>query len=119
MPRPSIAGSSVAASSPASPWRTLEPDDPTLADGLLVCTTEVTTSAEIEAFAVALEIELAEPARPGRSRPMSATGPRLQPTIFERSRPGRGGGKIPHPPRTRSSACRPTSAGRSRRPCRR
>jgi glycine dehydrogenase subunit 2 len=30
---------------------------------------------------------------------MSATGPRLQPTIFERSRPGRGGGKIPHPPK--------------------
>ena len=29
---------------------------------------------------------------------MSVTGPRLQPTIFERSRPGRGGGKIPHPP---------------------
>ena len=30
---------------------------------------------------------------------MSATGPRLQPTIFERSRPGRGGGKIPHAPK--------------------
>lgn len=30
---------------------------------------------------------------------MSVTGPRLQPTIFERSRPGRGGGKIPHAPR--------------------
>ena len=29
---------------------------------------------------------------------MSVTGPRLQPTVFERSRPGRGGGKIPHPP---------------------
>ena len=29
---------------------------------------------------------------------MSVTGPRLQPTIFERGRPGRGGGKIPHPP---------------------
>ncbi|MFL5757903.1 MAG: aminomethyl-transferring glycine dehydrogenase subunit GcvPB [Chloroflexota bacterium] len=26
-------------------------------------------------------------------------GERLQPTIFERSRPGRGGGKIPHPPK--------------------
>ena len=32
-------------------------------------------------------------------RPVSVTGPRLQPTIFERSRPGRGGGKIPHPPK--------------------
>ena len=29
---------------------------------------------------------------------MSVTGPRLQPTIFERGRAGRGGGKIPHPP---------------------
>ncbi len=30
---------------------------------------------------------------------MSVTGPRLQPTLFERSRPGRGGGKIPHAPK--------------------
>ena len=30
---------------------------------------------------------------------MSVTGPRLQPTIFELGRPGRGGGKIPHPPK--------------------
>ncbi len=30
---------------------------------------------------------------------MSVTGPRLQPTLFERSSPGRGGGKIPHPPK--------------------
>ena len=30
---------------------------------------------------------------------MSVTGDRLQPTIFELSRPGRGGGKIPHPPK--------------------
>ena len=30
---------------------------------------------------------------------MSVTGPRLQPTLFERSRPGRGGDKIPHPPK--------------------
>ncbi len=29
---------------------------------------------------------------------MSASGPRLQPTIFERSKPGRGGGLVPHPP---------------------
>jgi glycine dehydrogenase subunit 2 len=28
---------------------------------------------------------------------MSVTGPKLQPTLFERSRPGRGGDKIPHP----------------------
>jgi glycine dehydrogenase subunit 2 len=30
---------------------------------------------------------------------MSVTGPRLQPTLFEMSRSGRGGGKIPHPPK--------------------
>jgi len=30
---------------------------------------------------------------------MSVVGDRLQPTLFERSRPGRGGGKIPHPPK--------------------
>jgi glycine dehydrogenase subunit 2 len=30
---------------------------------------------------------------------MSVTGPRSQPTLFELSRPGRGGGKIPHPPK--------------------
>ena len=30
---------------------------------------------------------------------MSVVGPKLQPTLFERSRPGRGDGKIPHPPK--------------------
>ena len=30
---------------------------------------------------------------------MTAGGDRLGPTLFERSRPGRGGGKIPHPPK--------------------
>ena len=30
---------------------------------------------------------------------MSVVGKRLQPTLFERGRPGRGGGKIPHPPK--------------------
>ena len=30
---------------------------------------------------------------------MSVVGERLQPNLFERSHPGRGGGKIPHPPR--------------------
>jgi glycine dehydrogenase subunit 1 len=36
-----------------------EPDDAALADALLVCATEVTTSEEIVAFATALEAELA------------------------------------------------------------
>ncbi len=30
---------------------------------------------------------------------MSVTGEKTQPTLFELSRPGRGGGKIPHPPK--------------------
>jgi glycine dehydrogenase subunit 2 len=30
---------------------------------------------------------------------MTAAGDRLGPTLFERSRPGRGGGRIPHPPK--------------------
>ena len=36
----------------------IEPDDPALADGLLVCATEVTTSAEIRRFADGLRAEL-------------------------------------------------------------
>ena len=36
-----------------------EPDDPSLADGLLVCTTELTTSDEIARFAAAIAAELA------------------------------------------------------------
>ncbi len=39
----------------------VEPDDPSLADGLLVCATEVTTSDEIERFAIALTAEMAGP----------------------------------------------------------
>jgi glycine dehydrogenase subunit 1 len=41
------------------PTADLLPDEPALADGLLVCATEVTTSAEIELFASALRAELA------------------------------------------------------------
>ncbi len=37
-----------------------EPDDPDLADGLLVCATEVTTPAEIATFAGALSAVLAD-----------------------------------------------------------
>ncbi|MFL5674088.1 MAG: glycine dehydrogenase, partial [Chloroflexota bacterium] len=37
-----------------------EPDDPSLADGLLVCATELTTSAEIATFAGALSAVLAD-----------------------------------------------------------
>ena len=38
-----------------------EPDDPALADGLLVCATEVTTSAEIARFASAIGVIVGEP----------------------------------------------------------
>lgn len=41
------------------PLAPLIPDDPTVADGLLVCATEVTTGSEIAAFAAALGEELA------------------------------------------------------------
>ena len=41
------------------PTADLLPDEPALADGLLVCATEVTTPAEIEKFAAALSAELA------------------------------------------------------------
>ncbi len=40
------------------PTADLLPDEPTLADGLLVCATEITTSDEITRFAVALQSEL-------------------------------------------------------------
>ena len=40
--------------------------------------------------------------RGGRERAMSVVGERLQPTLFERSHAGRGGGKIPHPPAGRA-----------------
>jgi glycine dehydrogenase subunit 1 len=40
------------------PLAELEPDDPDLVDGLLVCATEVTTDEEIERFARAMSIVL-------------------------------------------------------------
>ena len=40
------------------PTADLLPDEPSLADGLLVCATEVTTSDEIARFAAALAAEL-------------------------------------------------------------
>ena len=79
------------------PTADLLPDEPSLADGLLVCATEVTTSDEIERFAAAAGRRARRGGCPGRCG-VSVVGERLQPTIFERSAPGRGGGKIPHPP---------------------
>jgi glycine dehydrogenase subunit 1 len=62
-PRPRDPGRPAARPSP--------PDDPPLADALLVCATEVTTPAEIAAFAAALGEELAGGA------PMTVAGDRL------------------------------------------
>jgi glycine dehydrogenase subunit 1 len=50
------------------PTAALLPDEPTLADGLLVCATEVTTAADIDRFASALRLELAGAAVPGGAR---------------------------------------------------
>jgi glycine dehydrogenase subunit 1 len=47
------------------PTADLLPDEPSLADGLLVCATEVTTQAEIDQFAAALAAELAGAATGG------------------------------------------------------
>ncbi|HEX8938957.1 MAG TPA: aminomethyl-transferring glycine dehydrogenase subunit GcvPA [Candidatus Limnocylindrales bacterium] len=53
------------------PLAELEPDDPRLADGLLVCATEVTTHEEIELFAWAIRDEL-EAARTSPAPPAAA-----------------------------------------------
>jgi glycine dehydrogenase subunit 1 len=53
------------------PTADLLPDEPSLADGLLVCATEVTTSEEIERFADALRTELASATA---SRPEALAG---------------------------------------------
>jgi glycine dehydrogenase subunit 1 len=49
----------------------VEPDDPALAEALLVCTTEVTTSDDVERFAEALAAELTE-SRGGRTAELVA-----------------------------------------------
>jgi glycine dehydrogenase subunit 1 len=46
----------------------IEPDDPSLADALLVCATEVTTQEEIATFAAALADDLADRTGPGDAR---------------------------------------------------
>ncbi len=50
----------------------LEPDDPALADALLVCATELTTGEEIDRFAAALGDELRRPARSAGPAPATA-----------------------------------------------
>jgi len=50
------------------PTADLLPDEPSLADGLLVCATELTTAAEVQQFASALRLELAGAAVAGGVR---------------------------------------------------
>ncbi len=50
------------------PTAALLPDEPSLADGLLVCATEVTTAAGIDRFASSLRLELAGAAMAGGAR---------------------------------------------------
>ena len=50
------------------PTALLIPDEAALADGLLVCCTEVTTAADIDRFAIALRTELAGAALAGGAR---------------------------------------------------
>ena len=50
------------------PTAELLPDEPSLADGLLVCATEVTTADDIDRFATALRADLAAPVVAGAAR---------------------------------------------------
>jgi len=59
MREPSINACSTTAFSPGSSSPMRRPTTPSVADGLLVCATEVTTSAEIATFAAALSDVLA------------------------------------------------------------
>jgi glycine cleavage system P protein (glycine dehydrogenase) subunit 1 len=56
------------------PTADLFPDDPTLRDGLLVCATEVTTSADIDRFASALRAELDGSSADGARRAAALAG---------------------------------------------
>ncbi len=58
------------------PLAELMPDDPSLADGLLVCATEVTTSDEIGLFAWALDEELGRPVDRARTAVGATAGGR-------------------------------------------
>ena len=94
--RPSIAGCSTAASWPGSPSPTPMPDDPTLADALLVCATEVTTERRhrpVRRAPCARRAGRERRRRAGagaaaRSGPMSVVGPRAPADALRASRPG-------------------------------
>ena len=104
----------VLAGLPLARWY---PDDPELREALLVCATEVTTDGRDRALReTPSRRSCADVGVPRRRRAASVAGmsgagrgrapdpaqrgrgPQLQPTLAELSRPGRGGGKIPHPP---------------------
>jgi glycine dehydrogenase subunit 1 len=52
----------------------VEPDDPAVADALLVCATELTTAAEIDRFAAALSAELVGRSGAGERRVAAEVG---------------------------------------------
>ena len=99
-PSRSTPGSStedVLAGLPLARWY---PDDPDLADALLLCATELTTDADIDRLVAAIEdgADMTEPhLATNRPRPIlvpenarrSAVGPDLQPTLAELHAPGR------------------------------
>jgi len=97
---------------------TVEPQDPSLADALLVCATEVTTANDIEVFARALRGEIergrqaqpAGPAGPGGAHSMTAAGDRLGPPCSSAHGPGAVAARSRTRPRTRCRGSRPTSS---------
>ena len=124
----SIAGCSNAASLPASPSPTPSPTTRPCADGLLVCTTELTTPDEIARFAAALQAVLSgrppvgvEAAQSERADPIGAADGRHRPRSSRRcssvAARAAAAARSRTRPRTRSTGCPPRRAARRHRPC--
>ena len=119
---PSTPGCSTAASSPGIPTADLLPDEPSLADGLLVCATEVTTSRRDR------PVRRRAARRAGRARRRGAgrrrgrrderrrRAPPADPVRAQPARPRRRQDPAPAA-RTRSTASRPPPGARRRPPC--
>ena len=120
---PSIGGCSSAASWPGLVLADAEPDDPTSPTGCWCAPPRSRPRPRSPASPARSAIEPADverrrPPIAGRSRPMSVTGERLQPTLFERGRPGPRRRQDPAPAEGRprpDPGRRP--ARRPRRPC--
>ena len=94
---PSIAGCSTPASWPGSSSPTPSPTTRASSTASSCARRRSRPRPRSSAFAGPLSAVLGHTRYPGAG-PMSVIGETLQPTLFERGRPGRGGGKIPHPP---------------------